>query len=222
MSNKQTLYDKLEGPGPDLSRYREGRTLDENEQRFLEAFFGAIKKEAGCFSFVIKFIVIALAGGGWVYGVLINGLESRMIIVGLLFLGVAWFGWKILLPITQRHQDTRLEPEKPLLLIEGRLRMDLRATGVGTKVYLDDVPVSVPTRWPKLYPSYVSAEVYVTNSGQHLIVSMRYNEEHRARQAADEYRRKAHGYDNGGHFSIAEDLERGKLEMGKKVYQLYG
>ena len=59
----ETLYDKLKGPGPDLSGYREARSLSETEQQFLKVFFSSVSKEAGCFVYVFYFIIVVLLGG---------------------------------------------------------------------------------------------------------------------------------------------------------------
>ena len=67
MSNEQTLYDKLKGPEPDLSRYRKARSLSETEQQFMKAFFSSVSKEAGCFVYVFYFIIVVLLGGLVVY-----------------------------------------------------------------------------------------------------------------------------------------------------------
>ena len=213
----ETVYDKLKGPGPDLSRYRETRLPDESEKRFLVGLFESARSEGSCFVYAIWSIIVILGGGGALYAAFKEGILAAVVIGVVTLLG-ALFSTQILLPMARRQINTTFEEGKSLLHIEGLFRLDLRATGVGTKVYLDDVPVSVPMHWPKIYPAYVEAEIYPTNSGQHLVVSMRYQEPQKAEQAAQEYAMKSRGRPNCHRFTIAEEVENGRLKPGKKIY----
>lgn len=217
----ETLYDKLKGPGPDLSGYSEARPLGESETSFLQSQFESARSEGGCFVRLIWSIVIVFGGGSTIYTFFEEGI-TEAILCGIGMAGVAIFLLQIGLPMAKRQASTMLEESQPLIRIDGLFRVDYRATGTGTKVYIDNVPVSIPRHWKRVFPAHVEAEVYPTNSGEHLVLSMRYKDPEAGREATRKYARKSHGWDNGGHFSIAGDIEQGKLPEGKKLYRFYG